>query len=61
FNHPKIFDFVGRIVRKLMLKSPRFLLYNRYNVWGKNRELPPSPKQSFKEWYRINRKANDGE
>ena len=28
---------------------PRFLIYNRFNAWGKQREMPTFPKQSFSE------------
>jgi L-lactate dehydrogenase complex protein LldF len=25
------------------------------NVWGKNRNLPDAPKESFQQWYQKNR------
>ena len=34
---------------------PRFVLYNGLNVWGKQREVPAPPKQTFHSWYRANR------
>jgi L-lactate dehydrogenase complex protein LldF len=34
---------------------PRFILYNRLNAWGKHRELPHSPPQTFHSWYPANR------
>ncbi len=37
---------------KLMRLMPRFLLYNRANEWGKQRELPTPAEQSFREQYR---------
>ncbi|MEI9985380.1 MAG: LUD domain-containing protein [Aliidongia sp.] len=33
----------------------RFALYNRLNAWGKHRELPHPPAQSFHSWYQANR------
>jgi len=30
---------------------PRFLLYNPLNPWGKHREIPAAPKQTFRKWY----------
>ncbi|KAA6345346.1 hypothetical protein EZS27_007063, partial [termite gut metagenome] len=30
---------------------PDKLLYLPLNVWGKGRELPAPPQQSFKQWY----------
>ena len=30
---------------------PRAVLYNPLNVWGKHREVPDAPKQTFRDWY----------
>ena len=54
-ENPKKYNWWGKIVRKLLNSLPRFLVYNRFNEWGKGRELPQSPNQSFKEWYQKNR------
>ena len=51
-KRPKLFNFAGAVARKLMPLVPRFLIYNRLNPWGKKRELPLFPKQSFREMYR---------
>jgi L-lactate dehydrogenase complex protein LldF len=29
---------------------------NRLNPWAKGREMPAAPKQSFRDWYKQNRK-----
>lgn len=34
---------------------PHFLLYNRLNAWGRQRELPRVPPRTFREWYLANR------
>jgi L-lactate dehydrogenase complex protein LldF len=34
---------------------PRFVIYNGLNAWGKNREVPQPPKQTFHSWYQANR------
>ena len=34
---------------------PRFAVYNPANTWGKKREMPHTPKQSFHAWYKQNR------
>ena len=34
---------------------PRFAVYNPVNTWGKKREMPHAPKQSFHAWYKQNR------
>ena len=31
---------------------PRFVIYNGLNAWGKHREMPHPPKQTFHSWYR---------
>ncbi len=36
---------------------PRFILYNRLNTWGRGREVPHAPRQTFHQWYRENRGA----
>ena len=54
FRSGKRFERVGRIGRWCMRNFPRFMLYNPMNPWGRQRELPPAPKESFREWYRKN-------
>ena len=34
---------------------PRFAIYNGLNAWGKHREVPHAPKQTFHSWYSANR------
>jgi L-lactate dehydrogenase complex protein LldF len=42
---------VGKAARVALRLAPRAAVYNRFNDWGKSRELPAVPEQSFKEWY----------
>ena len=37
---------------------PRALLYNGLNAWGRQRELPAVPNQTFREWYVQNRRKS---
>ncbi len=53
-SKPTAYRWAGKMARWSLGILPRFLLYNRLNVWGKERELPQAPKKSFKEWYKIN-------
>lgn len=46
------YNFSGKIARWSLKNIPRKLIYNRFNIWGKERELPNVPKESFKEWYK---------
>jgi L-lactate dehydrogenase complex protein LldF len=39
----------GRLMRTLMPLLPRALVYGPWNPWGKQRELPPMPKESFRD------------
>jgi L-lactate dehydrogenase complex protein LldF len=34
---------------------PRFAIYNWLNPWGRKREVPGTPKQTFRSWYIANR------
>ncbi|MBE0492116.1 MAG: lactate utilization protein [Sulfurospirillum sp.] len=52
-KHPKILDFSGKMARAIVPKLPRSIVYSKANLWGKQRELPPFPKQSFKEAYQA--------
>lgn len=46
------YRFFGRLMRWLVPKLPRVLVYNRWNGWGRQRELPQFPAESFREAYR---------
>lgn len=50
-GHETVFRWTGWLARKLLPILPRFLVYNRLNPWGKQRDLPPMPKRSFRELY----------
>ena len=51
-----LFSLAGKIARRVGPWVPRMLLYNRLNPWGRQRELPDFPKQSFREWHKQRRK-----
>jgi len=53
-----LFTLMGGIARKVMPLMPRFLVYNRFNDWGKQRDLPAMPKQSFRQQLK---KRNDSQ
>ena len=36
---------------------PRFVIYNGLDAWGRHREVPHPPRQTFHGWYRANRRA----
>jgi L-lactate dehydrogenase complex protein LldF len=55
FSHPAAFQLGGSIGRKIMKALP-FLVNNGMNPWFKNREMPEPPSESFRDWYKKNRK-----
>lgn len=52
-NRPWLYRTVGRLARIALRLTPRALVYSRLNIWGRQRELPPPPRRSFRE---LNRK-----
>ncbi|QDH78886.1 lactate utilization protein [Echinicola soli] len=56
FGKPVLYDLAGKAVRTALKITPKSLVYSSINVWGKHRDLPEVPKESFKEWYKKNRK-----
>jgi L-lactate dehydrogenase complex protein LldF len=57
-SRPWLYRLTGRIARATLRILPRALIYNRLNIWGRQRDLPPAPATSFREQYR-NRKKNN--
>jgi len=47
-----LYTLAGKMARFAVPKLPRFILYNRFNDWGKQREIPQFPKRSFRELYK---------
>jgi len=41
----------GEKMRKYLRRLPKWMIYNRWNIWGRQRELPQVPKETFKAWY----------
>lgn len=59
FSHPRLYDFSGKMARAALKLLPRFAVYNGLNEWGRERELPEVPKESFKEWYQKKSKGDE--
>lgn len=55
FARPRLYRSLGAWARRLLRVLPRWVVYNPLNAWGKQRELPEAPKQSFRDWYQKNR------
>lgn len=50
-RRPWLMNWARRVGRWALAVTPRRLIYNRWNAWGRQRELPPLPPQSFREIY----------
>lgn len=57
FKRPWLYALGGRIARLGLRWMPRWMIYNGLNAWGKQRDLPPAPSQSFREQFRARKKA----
>lgn len=44
-----LFNLTGGVARLALRWTPRWLVYNPLNPWGKQRDLPPAPKLSFRQ------------
>ena len=51
FERPTLYRFLGKSARVFLKLSPRFMVYHSLNPWGKARELPSPPRESFRDWY----------
>lgn len=61
FSHPALFRWSGNLGRRLLSTLPRGFVYNKLNAWGKARELPQVPKESFREWHRKSAAKKGGQ
>ena len=57
FARPKLYNVLGKSVRRMLKYAPRFITYSKLNIWGKARELPKIEKENFNQWYK-NRNKN---
>jgi L-lactate dehydrogenase complex protein LldF len=46
-----LYRLMGSMGRWMLRHLPRFMIYNRWNAWGRQRELPPAPRKSFRQQY----------
>lgn len=55
FKSPLAYKISGTLMRAALKTLPDSLIYNPLNAYGKSRNLPELPKESFKDWYKNNR------
>jgi L-lactate dehydrogenase complex protein LldF len=54
-SSPKLYRLAVKAAQAGLDYLPRSMIYNPFNAWGKQRELPKAPKGSFRDWYVKNR------
>ncbi|MDQ2667542.1 MAG: lactate utilization protein [Gemmatimonadota bacterium] len=55
FDRPKLFRFAGAVARLGLRMMPGALARMAAGVWGRTREAPVPPRESFRTWYRRER------
>lgn len=55
FSVPFAYKFGGNMMRGALKFLPHSITYSNLNTWGKERDLPEVPKESFKDWYKKNK------
>ncbi|MFL5263214.1 MAG: lactate utilization protein B [Anaeromyxobacteraceae bacterium] len=50
-----LYLLAGWLARHVVPALPRAIAYARFNTWGRQRELPPMPKETFRDAYRRTR------
>jgi L-lactate dehydrogenase complex protein LldF len=54
-GHRALYEAAGRLLRGAMRHLPRSVLYARLNAWGRSRDLPAPPAESFRDTWRRTR------
>lgn len=59
-GNPTIYKMAGK-AGKWFIKNTPMVTNNSLNPWYKQREMPKPPQESFHDWYKKNRKQQNGE
>jgi L-lactate dehydrogenase complex protein LldF len=54
-SRPELYRVATTMVDDALKVLPHFAIYNDLNAWGKHRDVPAAPKQTFHQWYEENR------
>jgi len=54
---PKLYRAAVEAAAAGLEHLPRFVVYNPFNAWGRQREVPAAPASTFRQWYVKNRGA----
>ena len=55
-SHPSIYRIAGKLGRWVMRYFPILMANKFFNPWYKQREMPEAPTQSFRDWYKNNKR-----
>jgi L-lactate dehydrogenase complex protein LldF len=55
-SEPKLYRAAIKAADTAVAMLPRAFIYNPFNAWGTQREVPEAPEQTFRDWYLKNRK-----
>jgi L-lactate dehydrogenase complex protein LldF len=50
-SQPLFYALAGKVGRTLLRFAPRWAIYNRFNPWGRQREMPLPPQETFRQWH----------
>jgi L-lactate dehydrogenase complex protein LldF len=56
-SSPKLYRAAVEAAAAGLEHLPRSLVYNPFNAWGRQREVPGAPAQTFRQWYLLNRRG----
>jgi len=48
---PRLYRLAVEAAAAGLERLPRFMIYNPFNAWGRQREVPSAPAQTFRQWY----------
>jgi L-lactate dehydrogenase complex protein LldF len=54
-SRPRLYRLAVEAAAAGIEHLPRFMIYNPFNAWGRQREVPSAPPQTFRQWYLKNR------
>jgi L-lactate dehydrogenase complex protein LldF len=54
-GNPKLYRAAVEAAGAGIEHLPRFMMYSRLNAWGRQREVPAAPAQTFRQWYLAHR------
>lgn len=56
-RRPWLYAWAGRVGRFVLARLPRAAIYHGLNPWGRQREMPPAPAESFRDAYRRRQRS----